>query len=65
MVAYVILQPGSAATADELAAYGREHLAAYKAPKIVYLVTDFPRTKNGKVMRQHLVPSLAVARSTH
>lgn len=65
VAAYVILQPGSAATADELAAYAREHLAAYKAPKIVYLVTDFPRTKNGKVMRQHLVPSLAVARSTH
>jgi acetyl-CoA synthetase len=62
---YVILQPGSATTADELAAYAREHLAAYKAPKIVYLVTDFPRTKNGKVMRQNLAPSLAVARSTH
>lgn len=65
VAAYVILHPGSGATADELAAYAREHLAAYKAPKIVYLVTDFPRTKNGKVMRQRLVPSLAVARSTH
>lgn len=64
VAAYVILHTGSVATADDLVAYAREHLAAYKAPKIVYLVNDFPRTKNGKVMRQHLVPSLAVARST-
>jgi acyl-coenzyme A synthetase/AMP-(fatty) acid ligase len=64
VAAYVILHPGSAVTADDLVVYAREHLAAYKAPKIVYLVNDLPRTKNGKVMRQHLVPSLAVARST-
>jgi len=64
VAAYVILHPGSAVTADDLVVYAREHLAAYKAPKIVYLVNDLPRTKNGKVMRQHLIPSLAVARST-
>jgi len=65
VAAYVILHPGSAASADELAVYAREHLAAYKAPKIVYLVNDLPRTKNGKVMRQRLLPSLAVARSSN
>jgi acetyl-CoA synthetase len=63
VVAYVILQPGATASADELAAFGKEHLAGYKAPKIVYLVPDFPRTKNGKIIRKQLNPSIATARS--
>jgi len=63
VVAYVILQPGATASADELAAFGREHLAGYKAPKIVYLVHDYPRTKNGKIIRKQLHPSIATARS--
>ena len=33
-----------------------EHLAAYKAPKIVYLAHDFPRTKNGKILRREITP---------
>jgi acyl-coenzyme A synthetase/AMP-(fatty) acid ligase len=63
VVAYVILQPGATASADALAGFGREHLAGYKAPKIVYLVPDFPRTKNGKIIRKQLSPALATAQS--
>jgi acyl-coenzyme A synthetase/AMP-(fatty) acid ligase len=63
VVAYVILQPGATTSADELAAFGREHLAGYKAPKIVYLAPDYPRTKNGKIIRKQLNPALATARS--
>lgn len=63
VVAYVMLHPGSSVTADELAAFGREHLAGYKAPKIVYLAADFPRTKNGKIIRKQLSPAIASARS--
>jgi acyl-coenzyme A synthetase/AMP-(fatty) acid ligase len=59
---YVVPRPG--ADADALLAYGREHLAAYKAPRIVYLVEDLPRTRNGKVLRRALQPSLATARSS-
>jgi acyl-coenzyme A synthetase/AMP-(fatty) acid ligase len=51
--------------ADDLAAFGREHLAGYKAPKVVYLAADFPRTKNGKIIRKQLRPEIAVARSSH
>ena len=47
----------------KVAAFGREHLAGYKAPKIVYLTPDFPRTKNGKIIRKQLRPETAVARS--
>ncbi len=63
VVAYVIAQPGSAVTPDELLAFGKEHLAAYKAPKIVYLAKDFPRTRNGKILRREITPRIAAARS--
>jgi acyl-coenzyme A synthetase/AMP-(fatty) acid ligase len=64
VVAYVIPQPDCRVTPDELLAYGREHLASYKAPKVVYLARDFPRTKNGKILRREITPGLAIARST-
>lgn len=63
VTAYVMLHPASTASADDLLAYGREHLAGYKAPKIVYLTNDFPRTKNAKIIRTQLKPALAIGRS--
>jgi acyl-coenzyme A synthetase/AMP-(fatty) acid ligase len=63
VVAYVIPQPASRVSPDELLAFGREHLASYKAPKVVYLARDFPRTKNGKILRREITPDLAVGRS--
>jgi acetyl-CoA synthetase len=63
VVAYVIAQPGANVSADALLAFGREKLASYKAPKIVYLAKDFPRTRNGKILRREISPSIAVARS--
>jgi acetyl-CoA synthetase len=63
VVAYVIPQPGHAVTPDELVAFGRAHLAAYKAPKVVYLAKDFPRTRNGKILRREITPQIATARS--
>jgi acetyl-CoA synthetase len=63
VVAYVIAQPGTSLDADELLDFGKSHLASYKAPKVVYLARDFPRTKNGKILRREITPGLAVARS--
>lgn len=63
VVAYVIPQPGASLDADELLAFGKAHLASYKAPKVVYLARDFPRTKNGKILRRDITPGLAVGRS--
>jgi acyl-coenzyme A synthetase/AMP-(fatty) acid ligase len=63
VVAYIILRPDSHAVADDFIIFGREHLAAYKAPKTVYLATEFPRTKNGKILRKDLMPNMAIARS--
>lgn len=37
---------------NDLLHFGNTNLASYKAPKIVYITSDFPRTKNGKILRR-------------
>ncbi len=54
VAACVVTRPGSRVTEDELLAYGERHLAGYKRPRIVHLMQDYPRTKNGKVIRSQL-----------
>jgi acyl-coenzyme A synthetase/AMP-(fatty) acid ligase len=63
VVAYVIPHPGATATPDDLAAFARQHLAAYKAPRTVYFAREFPRTANGKIRRREITPRIAIARS--
>jgi acetyl-CoA synthetase len=63
VVAYVILKPGSETSPDELQVFGKDHLAAYKAPKTIYLTHEFPRTKNGKILRRDVNASIAIAKS--
>ena len=64
VVIYVILKPEASTSPDELLGYGKQHLAAYKMPKTVYLAQDFPRTKNGKILRKDISPKIAVAKSS-
>ena len=64
VVIYVILKPGASTTPDDLLAFGKQHLAAYKTPKTVYLAHDFPRTKNGKILRKDIGPNIATAKSS-
>ncbi|MFD1318855.1 o-succinylbenzoate--CoA ligase [Loigolactobacillus zhaoyuanensis] len=52
------IQLNAPVSAAELRAYGREHLAHYKVPRAFYLVTDFPRTGNGKLKRRALTPAV-------
>jgi len=51
----VILLNDQQATEEQLIEFGSNHLAKYKAPKIVHFMEQFPRTKNGKVIRKTLV----------
>lgn len=64
VVIYVILKPDALTSPDELVAFGKKHLAAYKTPKTVYMAKDFPRTKNGKILRKDISPTIAVAKSS-
>ena len=52
--AYVVLKPDMTATSDELVAHCREHLAAYKVPRIVQFVEQVPITASGKIVRRLL-----------
>ncbi|WP_432253695.1 class I adenylate-forming enzyme family protein [Streptomyces sp. HNM1019] len=54
VVAYVSLKSGRSATAEELIAFSRERLAAYKCPRLVHLVADLPKTQTGKIRRAEL-----------
>jgi acyl-coenzyme A synthetase/AMP-(fatty) acid ligase len=64
VTAYVIPRVGSTVSADAVVEYARQRLASYKAPKIVYLVDEFPRTRNGKILRRGLTPASARAQSS-
>ncbi|HVX85736.1 MAG TPA: AMP-binding protein [Phycisphaerae bacterium] len=46
---------GAKPTGSELRAFVRERLAAYKAPREVYFVEQFPMTATGKVLKRALV----------
>jgi benzoate-CoA ligase family protein len=50
-VACVVLTPGSATTAEELVAFCREGLAAFKRPRHVLLFDELPTTATGKLQR--------------
>ena len=52
--AYVIAKDGASPDADNIVAFCREHLAAYKVPRAVQFVDDFPKTSSGKIMRRKL-----------
>ncbi len=48
--AFVELKPGKTATADELIAHCRQHVAHYKAPRHV-VFEELPKTSTGKVQK--------------
>ncbi|MGW0608083.1 AMP-binding protein [Streptomyces sp. NPDC002640] len=52
--AYISLRPGAEATGEELAAYCKERLAAYKYPRLVEILPDLPKTATGKILRREL-----------
>ncbi|MET4047020.1 MULTISPECIES: AMP-binding protein [unclassified Rhodococcus (in: high G+C Gram-positive bacteria)] len=52
--AFVSLRPGQTATPEELIAFTKERIAAYKYPRYVTLVEDIPKTVTGKLLRREL-----------
>ncbi|MBL7002868.1 MAG: AMP-binding protein, partial [Gammaproteobacteria bacterium] len=60
IVAIAILSSSeiSAEVEDELLTYGQNNLARYKSPKQLYVVKEYPKTKNGKVLRGQLVKEI-------
>ena len=52
--AFVVTKPGENLTEEEVIAFCRQNLAAYKAPKMVEFMEDLPKSTVGKVMRRKL-----------
>ena len=51
VVAFVSLKTGTSATEQELIAFTKERLAAYKYPRVVHIIGDLPKTQTGKIRR--------------
>jgi HIP---CoA ligase len=52
--AFVLLRPGTTATEAELIDYCRTHLANFKVPRRILIVTTLPRNASGKVLKSAL-----------
>jgi len=53
--AFVVLRPGEPAGAEELAAFCRLHLAAFKVPRKFEFRDELPKSLVGKYLRRVLV----------
>jgi hypothetical protein len=53
--AWVLLKAGQSATAEEIQAWCREKLVAYKMPRFVEFRDELPKTMVGKVLKRVLV----------
>ncbi len=54
--AVVSLKRGYQISADDIKAFARERMAAYKYPRIVEIIDELPKTTSGKIMRRLLQP---------
>jgi len=52
--AFIVLKEGEAATEEEIVAFCRDRMAAYRVPRIVEFRTDLPKSILGKVLRRML-----------
>jgi long-chain acyl-CoA synthetase len=55
VAAFVALRPGASVGAQELVAFCRERLAAFKYPRRITIVSALPRSATGKVLKARLV----------
>ena len=56
LVAYVVAQPDSTLTSDDVIGFARDNLARFKVPREVHVREELPRNALGKVLRRELRP---------
>ena len=54
LAAFVVLNPGAAATPETLKQHVRDHLANYKVPREITVLDELPRSITGKISRKDL-----------
>ncbi len=52
--AFVSLKAGATATGDDIIAFCKDLMAAYKRPRTIEIVDELPKTASGKIMRREL-----------
>jgi long-chain acyl-CoA synthetase len=63
VTAFVVPKPGAAVTTEDVTAYCRERLAAYKYPRDIRIADHLPKGPTGKILKQELRAIAAVAAS--
>jgi long-chain acyl-CoA synthetase len=54
VVAAIVLREGARTSGEEIVAYCRSHMAAYKAPAQVDFVAELPKSATGKILKRTL-----------
>ena len=54
VAAFVVLRPGATVTPDELQAWTKERVAAYKYPRQVAIVDELPKGPTGKILKRKI-----------
>ncbi len=52
--AAVVLEPGEELSAEEISAYVREQIAAYKYPRVVWFLDELPKGPTGKIVKREI-----------
>ena len=52
--AAVVLKKGAHTTSDEIIAFCRERIAAYKVPSVVEFLNELPKSATGKILKRVL-----------
>jgi long-chain acyl-CoA synthetase len=56
VAAAVALKPGATVTAEQLRDHVKTQVAAYKYPRLVWIVDALPKTATGKILKRAIVP---------
>jgi long-chain acyl-CoA synthetase len=56
VAAAVALRDGARTSAEEVRAFVKERVAAYKYPRVVWLVDELPKGPTGKILNRRIVP---------
>jgi long-chain acyl-CoA synthetase len=54
VLAFVALKPGASAEPEEIIAFAKERLAAYKYPREVRIIAELPKGPTGKILKKDL-----------
>jgi long-chain acyl-CoA synthetase len=62
--AAVVLKDGASASPDELRAYMKQKVAAYKYPRVIWLRDDLPKGGTGKILKREIeIPESVLAKT--